>query len=353
MNWKFLTIFFTCLIFLGLVPSGLSNSEGINILIQSSGDVKVKRVKWKTFQKANIGALLSANDEIQLNNKASALLLCSNAKKWQARSGKVSAGCPREIATLTRKDTPRARTRSSNEAIPYIITPRNTNLLTNRPLIRWHSVAGTTRYIVRIEGSGLNWQTETKNTQIAYPGEPPLQPGKRYLVVVTTDKGASSEKEQGSLRFSLLATEKADLVRSEIAKIKQQKLGKEAEELALAYLYQSNDLIAEAIELLEELGKQKSQTIGVYQLLGNLYLQTGLNSETKNNYLRALELAQKFEDIEAQAQAQVGLGEANSGLGKTKEAKEWLEKAKANYLALGDDSQVEELQQRIATINQK
>ncbi len=350
MRWKFLTITLVCLTFLGISPSGLSNSDGINILIQSNGDVKVKRVKWKTFQKANIGALLSADNQIQLSNKASAMLLCSNARKWQAKSGKVSAGCPRGVATLTRKDIPRAKTRTSNEEILYIISPRNTDLLTNRPLLRWNPVAGTTRYIVKIEGSGLNWQTETNNTQIIYPGEPPLQQGKRYRLVVTTDKGVSSDNKQGNLRFSLLETQKVELVRSEIAKIQQQKLGQEAEGLALAYLYQSNELKAEAIELLEKLVKQKSQTIGVYQLLGNLYLQIDLSSQAKDNYSKALELAQKAQDIEAKAEAQVGLGEANNGLEKTKEAKEWLEKAKANYLTLGDDSQAEKLEQRIAEI---
>ena len=43
--------------------------------------------------------------------------------------------------------------------------------------------------------------------------------------------------------------QKAESVRTEAAKLKQQQLTQEAEGLALAYLYQSYDLKAEAIEL--------------------------------------------------------------------------------------------------------
>lgn len=287
-----------CLSFLCLIlpQSSVSQSTGVNLLIKISGDVKIKREKWKGFQKATVGALLSPNDLLQLGNNASATLLCSNTQKWQATSSKqfrVSEGCPRGLVSRSRTIA-RAASRAENEPIPYIISPRNTAILTNRPLLQWNKVPGATRYQVKLEGSGLDWQTETNKTEILYPGEPILQPGGRYRLIVTTNQGVSSDKEEGAnLRFNLLDKAKVELINAEVAKIKQQELTPEAEKLAIAYLYETSGLKADAITILSELVAQKTQTMAGYKLLGDLYLQVGLNKQAKEAYLQSLELAKK------------------------------------------------------------
>jgi tetratricopeptide (TPR) repeat protein len=360
MKWRFLPIIIICLAYLGFSPAGLSRSQGINVLLQISGDVNIKRLKWDRFQKANIGNLLSQDDRIQLSANASATILCSNKKKWQVNPGKVSSvseGCPPGTPTLTRPNSRRSPSRAPNETIPYIISPRNTALLTNRPILRWNAVPGATRYRVRVQDASLtlDWQTETSSTQIEYPGKPALQPDSYYLLIVETDRGTSSEEEQGTdLCFTLLDAQKAESVQTEITQIKQHKFTQEAEGLALALLYQSYDLKAEAIELLEGLAKRESQTATVYLLLGDLYLQAGLSQQAKSPYLKALELAQQTADIERQAEAQVGLGEVDYGLDKTAEAVQWLKKAKASYLALGNElPQIQEIEQRINEMERK
>lgn len=148
----------------------------------------------------------------------------------------------------------------------------------------------------------------------------------------------------------MLDTQKAESVRTEIAKLKQLKLTQEAEGLGLAYLYQSYELKAEAIELLEGLIKRENQSAAVYQLLGDLYLQVGLSQQAKDPYLQALELAKQTEDIEEQAEAQVGLGEAYYGLGNKDKAVDLLNQAKMRYAALGDKSKVQELENRINSL---
>ena len=133
--------------------------------------------------------------------------------------------------------------------------------------------------------------------------------------------------------------------------LKKQGLSPETETLALAYLYEGNNLKAEAIALLQSLSQQKSQNRVVYSLLGDLFLQTSLNQQAQQAYQQALALAQKSGDQEGEAEAQSGLGEANFGLGKKKEeALSWLKKAQASYGALGDESQVQLLIQRIEKI---
>ncbi len=350
LRFRVLTGVFLSLMLSGLISTGWANPTALNFISEIKGNVQLKRSQWKDYQKANMGDLLDPSDQLQLRAGASATVMCNNLSVWVVPAGKVSLvsdGCPSVPARETRPNSRRSRSRPPNETIPYIISPRNTALLTNRPILRWNAVPGATRYQVRVQDAGLtlDWQTETSNTQIEYPGEPPLQPDSYYLLIVETDKGDSSEEEQGvDLTFILLDEQKAELVRTEMTQIKQQQLTQEAEGLALAYLYQSYNLKAEAIESLEELVKRGSQTAAVYQLLGDLYLQVELSQQAKSPYLQALELAKRTEDVEGQAEAQIGLGQVE---GKKTAAIEWLTQAQTNYQKLGDRSKVEEVQQWI------
>jgi Tetratricopeptide repeat len=337
----------------GLVSPAWANPTALNFISEIKGDVRLKRSQWNGDRRANVGDLLNPSDQLQLGLGASAKVMCNNLKVWVVPVGKISLvsdGCGSAIQPPNRPNNFRVVSRAPNETIPYIVSPRNTALLTNRPIFRWNAVPGATRYQVRVQDAGLtlDWQTETSDTKIEYPGEPPLQPDSYYLLIVKTDTGKSSEEEQGSdLSFTLLDVQKAKSVRTEVVKLKQQQLTQEAEGLALAYLYQSYNLKAEAIELLEGLVKQGSQTGTVYQLLGNLYLQVGLSQQAKSPYLKALEIAQRTEDVEGKAEAQVGLGQVEYGLGKKTEAIEWLTQAQTNYQKLGDKSKVQEVQQWI------
>jgi hypothetical protein len=352
------SVLITGAIVIGSSELSLGESMGINILIINKGEVKVKKENWKAFQKASTGSLLRPNDYLQMGSSASAFLLCSNTKRWQPTAGKqfrVSEGCPRGTASRPRT-VDRAQTRAGNEPIPYVISPRNTELLSDRPLLKWNPVNGATRYQVQLEGGGLDWKTETKETQVLYGGQEPLKSGVKYLlkVTTTTDKKVSSLDEVGAnLMFGVMATEKAKVVEEEATNLKKQGLSPEAETLALAYLYEGNDLKAEAIALLQSLSQQKSQNRVVYSLLGDLLLQTGLNQQAKQAYEQALSLAQKSGDREGEAESQSGLGEASFGLGKKEEALSWLKKAQASFGVLGDESQVQLLAQRIKKIQKR
>ncbi|MDJ0599144.1 MAG: tetratricopeptide repeat protein [Crocosphaera sp.] len=350
LRFKILAGVILSLLLPALVSPSWANPTVLNFISEIKGDVQLKRSQWNGYQKANMGDLLNPSDQLKLSAGASATVMCNNLRVWVVPSDKVSLvseGCGASKRTETRPNGGSGPTRAPNETIPYIISPRNTDLLTNRPILRWNAVSGATHYKVRIQDAGLtlDWQTETSNTEIQYPGEPPLQPDSYYLLIVETDQGESSEEEQGvDLSFTVLDTQKAQSVQTEVAQLKQQKLSQEAEGIALAYLYESYNLKAEAIELLEGLVKQGNQTVAIYQLLGDLYLQVGLSKQAKSPYLQALELAKATEDVEGQAEAQFGLGQVE--VQKT-EAIGWLTQAQTNYQKLGDMPKVEEVQQWI------
>lgn len=332
-----------------------ANTIALNFLSEIKGDVKLKRSQWKDYRKADFGVLLNPSDQLELSPGASARVMCNNSRVWVVPTGQVSLvseGCGSRKPRGRGFNRP-SRTRSAYQIIPYIISPRNTALLNDRPVLRWNAVPGATRYRVRVEDAGLtlDWQTETSNTQIDYSG-PPLQPDSYYLLIVETDTGKSSEEEQGTdLGFTVLDAQKAESVRTAVAQLKQQQLTQGAEGLALAYLYQRYDLKAEAIGLLEGLVKQETQTVAVYQLLGDLYLDVGLKQQAKRRYLQALELAKPTGNLEGQAQAQVGLGQVEYSLGKPTQTIEWLTQAQRNYQTLGDRSKVKEVQELREQLN--
>ena len=359
LTFKTLTGVILSLMWLGLVSPSWANPTALNYISEIKGDVRLRRSQWNGYRRANIGQLLNPSDQLNLNAGASASVMCNNLSVWTVPAGQVSFvsnGCGASKPPNSRRNNRRTPSRAPNETIPYIISPRNTALLNNRPILRWNAVPGATRYKVRVQDAGLtlNWQTETNNTQIGYLADkPPLQPGYNYSLIVETEQGKSSEKEEGiDLSFTVLDTQEAESVRTELDKLKQLKLTQEAATLGLAYLYQSYDLKAEAIKLLETLLKRGSQLGAVYQLLGDLYLQVGLSQQAKNPYLQAMELAKQTEDIEGQAEAQEGLGEAYYGLNNKEDAVAWLKKAKDNYIVLGEQSKPEELNKRIAEILQ-
>ena len=82
--------------------------------------------------------------------------------------------------------------------IPYIISPRRTYLLKDRPSFRWNRVEGATHYIVSLleidEAAGTFrklWSQSTPETAIDYPADvPSLTPEAEYLLMVETDTGA-------------------------------------------------------------------------------------------------------------------------------------------------------------------
>ena len=55
---------------------------------------------------------------------------------------------------------------------PLVIAPRKTNLLAERPLIRWTAPPSATSFKVTVRGSGVNWTTDVAGkTEIPYPAD--------------------------------------------------------------------------------------------------------------------------------------------------------------------------------------
>ncbi|NEP53445.1 MAG: hypothetical protein F6K65_33480, partial [Moorea sp. SIO3C2] len=172
----------------GFVSPAWAQPKVLNLISEIQGDVRLKRSEWNRYQKANVGDFLNPSDQLKLSAGASARVVCDNLRDWVVPAGKVSlvsGGCGSRQPIQTRPNRRRRPSRNSNKKIPYIISPRDTALLTNRPILRWNAVPGATRYKVRVQDASFtfDWQTETSNTEIEYSG-PPLQPDFSYRVIV-------------------------------------------------------------------------------------------------------------------------------------------------------------------------
>ncbi len=307
-------------------------------LISVQGQVQLKRMGWSGYHPTAVGARLCLRDLLQLAKGAKAIVKCAEPAQnpWTVPEGTwgVGNGCrePRERRyTLPGSISPTRRIETAAR-IPYIISPYSTSLLNDKPKLRWQAVPGATSYTVRVSGPGVKWETEVSTTEVVYPGEPPLKPVEEgYLLTVEADNGEKPAKAT----FRLLDESKAQQVQAAALALNRQNLAEEANTLALADLYIGQELIAEALEVLEASVAKGSQTAAIYHTLGDLYGQMELLSQAEKHYLKAFELATTANNIEGQADAAARLGEVYAALGNLEEASRWQKEAQERYQALG------------------
>lgn len=331
----------------------IARVNGFNLILATQGNVEIKRSGWRKYRRAYIGTLVNFSDKLRLRQGAKAKVICTNLSFWNLRSEgefPVSSGCSTTGQAKLRHGRNIVPTRAGNDqTIPYLISPRNTSILTFKPTLRWNPVAGATSYQVEVSGYRLNWKTEVQQSQVVYSGEQPLKPGFRYWVNITASNGKSNANEEGRFRgFTVLSNADRQELNTDITTLQQ--LNDDAKTIALTHLYRSNNLNANAIDLLEGLVKKDSNNVAVFQLLGSIYQKVGLNLLAKERYLAGLKFAIAQNNLEAQADINRLLGEVNESLDELKDALQSYETALVNYRKLGDEVQVEELQQKIDDI---
>ena len=248
--------------------------------------------------------------------------------------------------------------RPINRNIPYVISPRATALLTDKPTLRWNGVTGANRFQVKVRGGDLNWTGAFSRQQacqrgvceLAYPINKPLQPEVSYKLVVKADTNRSSEEDTtNGLGFKLIeAMEAREIKRMQrrLERQQQEGISEETKALFLANRYAEYNLMAEAIEILEALPRERKIT-QVYRLLGDLYLQIGLILEAEEQYTEAVKLAGEKENLVELAAVKVGLGEVNYARSQIEEGISLLEEAQQIYEELGDVQRAEKLNRRL------
>lgn len=335
---------------------------GVNFLMILSplGQVKLKRPHWQKYQPTKPGTPLRDADRLLLPKGAEVEVLCQNLTKWKVPDGResiVSEGCP--PVTNPRLVEPGEFTPDSravnNPKVPYIISPRNTKLLPTQSLtVAWNPVKGAKNYRVNLVGPGMSWNQQTRGNQLIYTVEPSLKPGNRYWFTVVTQINKISSEFEGNPGFTILSEKEVKEILGAVKEIKQKQLSREAQALAIARLYQSNEVYNEAIKPLETAIQDGIKSTAIYQLLGEIYQQIGLNRLARQHYLKALKLTKPEEDLEGLANIQGRLAITNAIMGYKDNALESLEYAKASYEKLeqkeAQEKTVRDLEEQVSYI---
>ncbi|HBL14740.1 MAG TPA: hypothetical protein DD379_25795 [Cyanobacteria bacterium UBA11162] len=354
--WKLNVLLLSLVLVIIAIP-GSSKQKALNILCEVRGTVRLRRSRQNIYQPVYGGEFLDFSDRLQLGRGAAASVLCNNLATWSpSTQGEfmVSSGCPSGgNAILKRSNIPIPPRIWDDPAVPYPISPRGNIILDRELTLRWNPVEGATSYQVEITDSGnFRWQTQVNQPQVVYSGNQPFQPGFRYWVKVIAYKG-TSELKKASTGFTILSAADTQRVRDEVSQLDQKPLSDDSKLLALAYLYQGNDLNIAAINVLEGLMASGNKTTAVYQLLGTAYQHTGLYRLARERFLMALEKAKAEDNLGEQAMIEASLGDVEYVLAELPQALQWFEAAQESYRALGDEGKVQELQQKLDELKER
>ena len=331
------------------IPQTISNGQ----IIQTTGDVQIQRDGRILHPKT--GTTIYPGDKLLTDNGAQVIIQCANLSTQSISADKNQANtCPSETEQTCTPGTYKCPHRGEitwKNDIPYIISPRRTAILNDKPILRWNPVPGAKVYTVNVEGKDVKWTTQVSDTQVIYPGELLLKPGTPYLLTVEADTGVSSLDEPvsvGGINFTLLEAQKAQEIRTQAAQIAQESWSEAAKAIAVANLYSKNSLNGDAIATLESSG---IQTAPIYRQIGDRYFHyIALIPQAKEYYTKAIEIADS-DDIEEQTQIQYSLGKVEVALGNKDEAVRWLTLALNGYQTLGFPEQIDDVERQLRGLN--
>lgn len=338
----------------GAVPAPTPAANAVllpNMLVEAQGQVLLRRAGWNDYQPAVFGAALEPGDLLRVAAGGSAAVFCGDTAQWaenprtlQADGSEHSVPCQAGRPPRPWSEVAALRGEAAVD-LPYVLWPRDTALLSDRPALRWHSLAGTTAYTLTwIGDDGLERPTaRVEGDTTAWPaGWPALQPGATYILVVEAGgrRSDAGNEEHVGLALHLLPEAEARQVREQEALLRAQALAPAALDLLVAEVYRGHGLRAEAAALLELMPGERAPAAGL--ALGQLYLETGLGTEAQQVLQQVL--LQAGGSLELEAQARVGLGLALRLQGDAAGAQEHFTSALALYEQLGDRAEAAQVE---------
>ncbi len=189
-----------------------------NELVVAEGQVTVKRREATGFVPAGVGAQVEPGDLLRVEG-GEAAIFCGNEAQWESGPQPLTAGkshgvpclagrSPRSAPDLTRL---RGETSASADNIPYVLSPRSGNVRSDRPMLRWHTLADTGVYTITLVSDDGQERppVQASGGELAYPDTWPALAGggAGYRLVVQADERSSEEEASGEAKswgFSLL-----------------------------------------------------------------------------------------------------------------------------------------------------
>ncbi len=264
----------------------VATADSLNLLLDAQ-NVTYRREGENQYAPGMMGESYRDSDYLKVSPQGTAIILCRNGAKWQVPNDnqpyQIGDYCPASSSDQIQErpwwqlvrdglfgTLPNSLTNPrGNEAIshlPYIITPRNTMILSDRPTIIWNLVPSSATYTVQLLGDNLLWVVETDTNSLPYPTEESsLTPELDYYLTVTTDKNLSST-EENTIRIQVLNTPEKEALQTALNDLKQENLSPQAREILQASLYSHFGLYAQMITTLESYLNKYEKSALAYQL---------------------------------------------------------------------------------------
>jgi len=322
-------------------PTTPAAESGPNLLVTTQGTVELKREGWRGYVPVAFGTVIRWGDLIRPSTGQVVTIICADLT---LRTVDQESGCPCQPGTLpvlTYGGTHLLAPRGATSDIPYILYPRNTAILDDQPLLRWHATGASSYTVAIVRGGRTFWQQAgVSGTELHYPADAPtLQPGIDYLLSVTDENTSrrSSEDPAKGLGFQLLSEAQRSKVEAQRDAILALSVDEPARQFVLAVYYAGQGLRGEALMLLDTL-TATIDTPAIYLWRGDLLLATQLPTEATEAYQSALNSAEALGDVESQAAAHAGLWRAMGD-------EAYFDQAVTLYEVLGDTAAVAALRE--------
>ena len=307
-----------------LLVAATGFAEPVAVIAAVKGKVEVTPARGGAAQAAVFGRALERGDRIAVAAGGGATLFYNDGKVMEvpehgkfmvgdkplAKPGVApAAGLPGEVyASVTKfvaggsRETglmPVAELRSAPALpdTPFLVAPRKTALLTDRPAFTWRSVPGATRYHVTLSSAeaGELWSRDVETATLPFPPDAPaLAAGGDFLWEVEARTDLKSLRRESS-EFNLLAAQQAAAVRGNLTRIRDSVGGPDgpaAEFLTGSYL-SGLGLYLDASEHFGALCKLSPASPAPHEALGAVYTRVGLMDLAAAEYKQALALTRE------------------------------------------------------------
>jgi hypothetical protein len=158
--------------------------------------------------------------------------------------------------------------------------PANTLVPTLTPSFRWDSVKDATGYEIKLEDreERILWKTDLSGTEVSYPADAEaLVWGQKYRWRVTAQSSGETIDEAGST-FQVMPGDQAEAVRNAIAELEKQRSVNPSDNgplFLLAFLYEDNGMLDEAVRVYGDLAQQMGPQDWVQSRMNDLMGKLG------------------------------------------------------------------------------
>lgn len=309
------------LLLLGSLP-GPVLADPVAVIASLKGRVEVTPANRGPAQRATFGRTLERGDRIAVPAGGAATLFFNDGNvlvlgerstiRIEGRVGGASSratGLPSEVYASVSKFVsagsretgmfaqPTLRSAPADAGVPFLVAPRRTAIMNDRPAFAWRAVPGATRYRVTVSSAehGELWTREVDTTSLAFPSDaPPLARSAEYLWEIEALSDLKALRREESV-FEVTSEAHARTVRANLALIRESAGGAgnpAAQYLSGSYL-SGLELYLDAAEQFTAMCGLLPDSPAPHAALGAIYAKVGLADLSAAEYQQALALSRE------------------------------------------------------------